>query len=148
MAHDQFEDFQVGEVFRSYARTITESDLVTFTNFAGLKLPLFIDEEFARTQTPYGGRIAPGLLTASIAAGMMESVLGPYTLAALGLDKFRFSVPVRPGDTLRAEITVDAKRDTSDGERGVLSITTRVTNQKAELALQFQTTLLMRKGKV
>lgn len=32
---------------RSYARTITETDLVNFTCFAGLTLPIFIDAEFA-----------------------------------------------------------------------------------------------------
>ena len=146
MAPERFEDFHVGEVFRSYARTITETDIVNFTCLSGLKLPIFIDEEFARAKTPFGGRIAPGLLTASIAAGMMESVLGPYTLAALALDNFRFKTPVRPGDTVRAEITVEGKRDTSDGARGVLTVRTDVYNQNDVVALQFQTTLLMKKG--
>jgi acyl dehydratase len=50
---------------------------------------------------------------------MLEDILGKYTLAALGLDKFKFSAPVRIGDTLHCEITVEGMKDTSDGKRGV-----------------------------
>lgn len=145
MQQKPFDDFVVGEVFKSYARTITDADLHTFTCFAGLKLPIFIDEEFAREKTSYGGRIAPGFMTASIAAGMMEDILGPYTLAALSLGNFTFSVPVRPMDTIHCEIRVAEKRDTSDGKRGVLTSVTRVINQRGETALEFTGTFLMRK---
>jgi acyl dehydratase len=60
--------------------------------------------------------VFPGLLTASIAAGMLEDILGKYTLAALGLDKFKFKAPVKIGDTLHSEIHVEGLKDTSDGE--------------------------------
>ena len=46
--HPRFDDFEVGTVYRSYGRTVTETDLVTFTSFAGLRLPVFIDDEYAR----------------------------------------------------------------------------------------------------
>jgi acyl dehydratase len=145
MQQKPFDDFAVGEVFKSYGRTITDADLQAFTCFAGLKLPIFIDEEFAKSKTDYGGRIAPGFMTASIAAGMMEDILGPYTLAALGLGDFVFRVPVRPMDTIHCEIEVADKRDTKDGKRGVLKSLTRVINQRGETALEFSGTFLMRK---
>ena len=53
---------------------------------------------------------------------------------------------MRPGDAAWAEITVEGKRDTSDGARGVLTVRTDVYNQNDVVALQFQTTLLMKKG--
>jgi acyl dehydratase len=140
-----FESFVVGEQVTSYGRTVTEADIVAFTGLAGLRLPVFIDDEWCRRNTPYGGRIAPGLMTAAFAVGMMEDVLGGNTLAALALDEFRFLVPVRPGDTLHAEVQVTAKRDTSDGKRGILSLAVRVFNQRSEHAMGFAGTFLMRK---
>ena len=86
--------------------------------------------------------------TASIAAGMMEEILGPATIAALELTDFRFTVPVRPGDTLRAEITVEGKKNLSDGKRGVMSGRVRVFNQRAEQVFEFSEKLMMRRGRV
>lgn len=148
MKYKLFDEYEIGEKFESYGRTITETDIVNFTCFAGLKVPLFIDEEFCRKHTPYGGRIAPGFMTASIAAGMMEDILGPYTLAALSLDRFSFKSPVRPGDTIRSVITVEDKRDTSDGARGILKIRNQIFNQHQELTLEYFGTFLMRKGEL
>jgi 3-hydroxybutyryl-CoA dehydratase len=141
-----FDQYSIGETFESYSRTITEADIVNYTCFAGLKLPIFIDEEFCKQYTPFGSRIAPGLMTASIAAGMMEAVVGPYTIANVGLDKFRFMRPVRPGDTIHTKITIQERRDTKHPDRGVLTYLTQVINQHGETALEFSSSNLMRKG--
>jgi acyl dehydratase len=140
-----FDEIAIGEVYKSHGRTILDADLQAFTCFAGLKLPIFIDEEFAKKNTSYGGRIAPGLMTASIAAGMMEGILGPYTLAALGFDEFKFTIPVRPGDTIRCETELLEKRATSDGKRGILTNLTRVINQRGDVVLEFKSKFLMRR---
>jgi acyl dehydratase len=146
MAARPFDSFVVGEQVETPGRTVTEADIVLFTGLAGIRLPVFIDDEWCRRHTSYGGRIAPGLMTAAFAVGMMEDVLGGNALAALGLDAFRFHVPVRPGDTLHAQVQVTAKRDTSDGARGILSLAVRVFNQREEQAMDFAGTFLMRKG--
>jgi len=148
MSNRSLDDLAVGDVYKSYGRTITETDIVMFTSLAGLKLPIFINEEFARNHTPFGGRICPGLLTASIAAGMMEEILGPATIAALELSSFLFKVPVRPGDTLRTEVTIEDKTNLSDGKRGIMFGRVRVFNQRAEVALEFTEKLMMRRGSV
>lgn len=148
MRHKTFEEYEIGETFTSHGRTIGEADIVNFTCFAGLKLPLFIDDEFCRKHTPFDGRIAPGFMTASITAGMMEDILGPYTLAALSLDGFVFTIPVRPGDTIHARITVENKRETSDGKRGILTVSPETFNQRDERVLRFRGSFLMRKGEL
>ncbi len=137
-----FDDFAVGQVYATYRRTVTETDLVNFTQFAGLRLPIFLDEEYAR-RSVHGGRIVPGFLTASISAGMLESVLGDRTLAGLGMDGFRFHAAVRPGDTLGAAVTIETKRDTRDPGRGILGVRVRVTNQRDENVLEYAATVLM-----
>lgn len=78
----------------------------------------------------------------------MEVILGPYALAALGFDEFKFTVPLRPGDTMHCEVEVLDKRDTSDGKRGILSSLTRVINQRNEVLLEFKAKFLMRKKRL
>lgn len=146
MAQKTYDEYELGEVFESYARTITEADIVNYTCFAGLKLPMFIDEEFSKKHSIFKTRVAPGLMTASIAAGMLEDILGKYTLAALGLDRFKFSAPVKAGDTLHTRITVEGKKDVSDKGRGVLTVRISVVNQTGAVPLEFWGSFMMRKG--
>lgn len=148
MAQKTYEQYELGEVFESYARTITEADIVNYTCFAGLKLPMFIDEEFSKKHSIFKTRVAPGLMTASIAAGMLEDILGKYTLAALGLDRFKFSAPVKAGDTLHSRITVEGKKDVSDKSRGVLTVRISVVNQTGVVPLEFWGSFMMRKGEL
>ena len=148
MAQKIFEEYIVGEKFHSYGRTMTEADLVNYTNLAGLKLPLFIDAEYCKKHSIFGTRVFPGLLTASIAAGMLEDILGKYTLAALGLDRFKFSAPVKAGDTLHTRITVEGKKDVSDKTRGVLTVRISVVNQTDAVPLEFWGSFMMRKGEL
>ena len=146
MAQKTFEEYEIGEVFESYARTITEADIVNYTCFAGLKLPMFIDEEFSKKHSLFKTRVVPGLMTASIAAGMLEDILGKYTLAALGLDRFKFTAPVKAGDTLHARITVEDLKDVSDKSRGVISVKVEVVNQEGTVPCVFHGAFMMRKG--
>ena len=140
-----FEDFAVGEIWRTYRRTVTDADLSAFTQLAGLKLPIFVDDDWATKEGPYGGRIVPGFLICTVSAGMLESVLGANTLAGLSMDGFNFKAPVRPGDTLACEVTVEDAKPASDGRRGVLSLAVKVLNQREEAVLEYKTKVLMKK---
>lgn len=145
MAEPRFDDFHAGDRFETRGRTVTDDDIDTFTRLAGLHLPIFHDDAYARAHTTYGGRIAPGFLTAAVSAGMMESVLGPDVLGGLAMDGFRFASPVRAGDELHAEIEVLEARATSDGKRGVLTLAIRMLNQQGEVPLAYRASLLMRR---
>lgn len=142
-----FDTLEVGREYRSYARTVTETDLVNFTCFAGLKLPIFIDENYARTRSPHGGRIVPGFLTCSIVGGMMEAVLGPSTIGALGMDEMRFPAPVRPGDTIEARITLAEKRVLSDGLRGLLALDVAAFTSDDRQVLAFKSKVIVALGR-
>ena len=97
------EDLEVG-MQASFAKTITEADIVMFAGVSGDNNAVHINEEFAAS-TPFSGRIAHGMLTASvISAAIANKLPGPGTIY-LG-QNLRFKAPVRPGDTVRAEITV------------------------------------------
>ena len=98
-----FEDLTVG-MKASFAKTITEADLILFAGASGDNNAVHINEEFART-TPFKGRIAHGMLTASvISAAIAGRLPGPGTVYLS--QNLRFKAPVRPGDTVQATVTV------------------------------------------
>jgi acyl dehydratase len=140
----RFDDFAVGDVHVTYARTVTPTHLVNFTAMAGMTLPVFIDHARA-AQGPFGEPIAPGFLTASFSGGMMESVLGRDTMAGLGMDAFRFHAPVKAGDTLHAEVEIASKKETREPGRGVIGVLMRVLNQRGELVLDYSAKVMMKR---
>ena len=88
----------------TFAKTITEADIVLFAGASGDNNAVHINEEFAQT-TQFKGRIAHGMLTASvISAAIAGRLPGPGTIY-LG-QNLRFKSPVRPGDTVHATVTV------------------------------------------
>lgn len=97
------EDLKEG-MSASFAKTITEADIVLFAGVSGDNNAVHTNEEFAAT-TAFGGRIAHGFLTASvISAAVANRLPGPGTIY-LG-QQLRFRSPVRPGDTVHATVTV------------------------------------------
>jgi 3-hydroxybutyryl-CoA dehydratase len=97
------EDLRVG-MSASFAETITEADLVLFAGVSGDNNAMHVNEEFAAA-TAFGGRIAHGMLTASvISAAIANKMPGPGTVY-LG-QNLRFRAPVRPGETVHATVTV------------------------------------------
>ena len=97
------EDLNVG-MSASFAKTITEADIVLFAAASGDNNAVHINEEFAQT-TLFKGRIAHGMLSASvISAAIAGKLPGPGTIY-LG-QNLRFKAPVRPGDTVEATVTV------------------------------------------
>lgn len=97
------EDLSVG-MSATFAKTITEADIVLFASASGDNNAMHINEEFALT-TQFNGRIAHGMLTASvISAAIAGRLPGPGTVY-LG-QNLRFKAPVRPGDTVHATVTV------------------------------------------
>jgi 3-hydroxybutyryl-CoA dehydratase len=98
-----FEDLEPG-MQASFAKTITEADIILFAGASGDNNAIHINEEFAQT-TQFKGRIAHGMLTASvISAAIAGRLPGPGTVY-LG-QNLRFKAPVRPGETVRATVTV------------------------------------------
>ena len=100
--HD-IEDLHEG-MSASFAKTITEADIVLFAGVSGDNNAVHTNEDFAK-DTVFGGRIAHGFLTASvISAAVANRLPGPGTVY-LG-QQLRFRAPVRPGDTVQATVTV------------------------------------------
>jgi len=139
-----FDDFAAGDTFTTAARTVTEGAVDQFAGLSGDFNPLHTDEESAR-QSPMKGRIAHGMLVLAIATGQVNQ-LGLFegtTLALLGMDRIRWTAPVRLGDTLHTELAVKETRESSKPDRGVLVMDVAVQNQRGETVCQAEWTTLM-----
>jgi len=144
-----FEDFKVGDKFRSPAKTVTEGAITIMVGLAGFTIPLFNDEEYAR-QTPFGTRIAPGRLTLFIMGGLEEQI-GIYdetVIALIGLDKIRFKAPLRAGDTIYVEFEVIELKETSKPDRGIMVHKSKCLNQKGEVLVECEAAHLMRRKQI
>ncbi len=88
----------------SIAKTVTEADIVLFAGISTDVNPAHLDEEYARG-TVFGGRIAHGMLSAGFISAVLANHLpGPGTIYLS--QTLKFKAPVRPGDTVKATVTV------------------------------------------
>lgn len=140
-----FDQFNPGDMFVSQARTVNESDVSSFAGLSGDYNPLHTDAEFGKT-TPFGERIAHGMLVAAIASGM-ANWLGIFegTTIALMEQVIQYRGAVKFGDTVHLELQVLEKKETSKPGRGVVIFETRVINQKGDLAIEGKWTLMMKR---
>jgi acyl dehydratase len=128
------EEFEIGQVDESRARTITETDVVTFSWVSGDVNPMHTDAEHS-AKSPIGQRIAHGALGLSIATGLSASLgyLEGTAIAALGVDEWKFLKPILFNDTIRLRATVVSARPTSKADRGVLVRRMDLLNQRDEV---------------
>jgi acyl dehydratase len=138
-----YEEFEVGETIEhEKRRTVSESDNQRFCDMTMNQQPLHLDAEFA-AETQFGERIVNGLYTLSLAVGLTIADTTDGTIVAnLGYDDVEHPAPVTHGDTLRAETTVTDKRETSDGERGVVTMHVETFDQEDTLVCSFDRTVL------
>jgi acyl dehydratase len=139
-----FSDFQVGQAFTSGGRTVTEADVVAFAGLSGDYNPLHTDETFA-AQTPFGRRIAHGMLSVAISTGLGQT-LGIFegtTIALVG-QTFEYKGPVFFGDTIRLRLTVDTTTPSSKGGKGVVVFRSDVLKQDDTVAVTGTWTVLFR----
>ena len=139
MTDRYFDDFAIGERFRTRGVTLTESMIIDFAMTYDPQ-PFHIDAEAARRST-YGGLIASGFQTLALGFRMVleTGIFRPASMGSPGFDELRWLKPVRPGDTLHTELEVmEKKPSSSKPDRGILRIAYRIKNQKEEEVLTFQ----------
>jgi acyl dehydratase len=132
-----FEQHTVGDVHRTLARTVSETDIVNFVNQCGFTEPLFLDMEYVKRESVFGRRAAPGALTFSLSEGlvMQTGLIHGTGMAWLG-GELRIVAPVLEGDTIRVEVEVADKRETKKADRGIVTYRHRVLNQRDEVVLE------------
>ncbi|RME06228.1 MAG: dehydratase [Anaerolineae bacterium] len=132
-----FEEFEVGQRFISAGRTITESDIVAFAGLSGDYNQIHTDAEFSKG-TPYGQRIAHGLLVTSIASGLVtqSGLIEGTVIAFREIDQWKFTRPVFIGDTVHVETEVVATKPLRRLGGGAVELTVSVVNQRQEVVMK------------
>ena len=123
-----FAEIQVGDA-ASFSKTVTESDIDAFAGLTGDFNPVHVDAEYAK-ESMFKERVAHGMLV----SGYISAVLGtqlPGPNAIYMGQTLNFKLPVKIGDTVTAEVTIDEKRE----DKRILKLKTTVTNQRGEIVV-------------
>lgn len=137
------DDFSVGEIYNTAAITLTETHIV---NWAGLTMdfyPLHMDAEYAAA-SQFGERLVHGPMIFALAVGLVAQAGfgGDAAIAWLGVDNMRMLKPVRIGDTIHVEVEISEQKATSDPRKGVQVWRYRVNNQKDEMVMHFDYSMM------
>ena len=128
-----FEDFAVGLEIVTGARTITETDIVNFAGLSGDFNFIHINKEAAK-ETPFGQRVAHGMLVTSIATGLavQQGFIDGTTLAFRELT-WKFTKPVFIGDTIQVKIKTTETKPMPRLGGGLVVFDARVLNQNGDV---------------
>lgn len=141
-----FEDFAVGQQFKSGGRTITETDLTMFSMISGDWNPIHADAEFA-SGTRFKQRLVHGALGIAVATGMMHEmgIFHESVVAMLSLKHWRFLKPILVNDTLHLELEVIAKGPDTGKRSGSVDRRLRLVNQHGEAVQEGESDVLVLK---
>ncbi len=145
-----FDQLEIGDTLHTERRTITLDDIARFADLSGDRFYAHMNDDDARSNGIFEGRVAHGYFIVSAAAGLfVEPALGPV-LANYGLERLRFTKPVYPGDTIRVRLTVKQKtaKDTPEGgiPQGVVEWDVDVRNQDDESVALYSILTLVRRS--
>lgn len=101
-----FEDFEVGAAYQLGSRVMSKADIIAFAQQFD-RQPFHLDEE-AASRSIFGGLVASGLHTLFVAATIVEDdfLAGTAMAAGAGMDKVRWTRPVRPGDEISVHLAI------------------------------------------
>jgi len=128
-----FEEIALGDSMTSPARTITETDIVAFAALSGDWTAIHTDAEYA-AKGNFGERVAHGLLALSIASGLAVR-LGFIEGTALAFREleWKFSLPIKIGDTIHIRAEVAEKKAVPRLGGGIVTLDVAVLNQRNEV---------------
>ncbi len=140
-----FEDFEIGQKGTTATRTITEHDIVAFAGLAGDFNLIHVDAEFAKA-TPFGQRVAHGLLGLAIASGLavQTGVLGANVMAFREVDEWKFIKPIFIGDTIHVEMEIVETKAFPRLGGGLVTMSAAVNNQSNETTMKGLWTVLVK----
>ncbi|MFG1205247.1 phenylacetic acid degradation bifunctional protein PaaZ [Xanthobacter aminoxidans] len=134
----KFDALSVGDTVETASRAITLDDIEHFAHFTGDTFYAHMDEEAAKANPFFPGRVAHGYLILSFAAGLfVDPAPGPL-LANYGLDSLRFLKPVSPGDAIRVRLTVKNKQPARKPEYGEVRWDAEVFNQDGDTVARYE----------
>jgi 3-hydroxybutyryl-CoA dehydratase len=113
----------------SRSHIINAEDIDLFAHVSTDKNPIHIDEEYA-ARTPFGGRVAHGIMIASMISAVLGNDLPGHGSIYLG-QTLKFLAPVRIGDMITVTVEVISLRE----DKRIVTLRTDCTNQEGTLVL-------------
>lgn len=138
-------ELRVGDSVIGGPRTITISDIEHFAEFTGDTFYAHMDEEAARANPLFGGRVAHGYLVLSFSAGLFVQPEPGPVLANYGLENLRFLSPVYPGDEITVTLTCKQIKPREDVDYGEVRWDVEVTNQAGSPVASYDVLTLVAK---
>ena len=132
-----FDELAIGQTIHTASRTITLDDIEHFAHFTGDTFYAHMDDDAAKANPFFPGRVAHGYLLLSFAAGLFVDAAPGPVLANTGLDNLRFSKPVSPGDAIAVRLTV-AQKTPRNAEYGEVRWDVELTNQHGETVATYE----------
>jgi acyl dehydratase len=143
-----YADLEVGLVFRSPGRTITDADLVGFAGLTGDFSELHTSDVYARA-SQFGRRVAHGMLGLAYAHGLMWARTGELretAIAFLGINEWKFLNPIFVGDTIFVNYEISELRDSKSKPTQAIAIfDVSVVDQNDRVVQQGKKALLLSK---
>ena len=123
------EDFEVGDIYKHWpGKTITEYDDHLFCMITMNHHPLHTSAWFAESSVQ-GRNVVVGNLVYSLILGMSVPDVSGAAIANLEVETLQHKNPTFHGDTIYAETRVLEKRESSKGDRGIVTVETKGFNQ-------------------
>ncbi|MEM8579506.1 MAG: phenylacetic acid degradation bifunctional protein PaaZ [Pseudomonadota bacterium] len=130
-------DLQIGDTLYTDPREVTLDDIEHFAHFTGDTFYAHMDEDAAKANPFFPGRVAHGYLLLSFAAGLFVQPDPGPVLANTGLDNLRFMKPVQAGDSIAVRLSVKAKTPRNE-EYGEVRWHVTLTNQDADKVAEYE----------
>jgi len=138
-----YDELGIGDVYRSrFGRTVLEADNVWFTLLTLNTNPIHFDTEYAAT-TEWKRPLVDSTFTLALVTGLSVTDVSENAVN-LGWREVRLPAPVFAGDTIRAETEVLEKRESaSRAGKGIVTVRTRGLNQRDEVVIEFERTIMI-----
>lgn len=132
-----FEEFEPGQRIVTAGRTVTESDIVTFAGLSGDYNQIHTDAEYSK-ESPFGQRVAHGLLGLSIASGLsvQTGFMEGTVMAFREIRDWKFVHPITIGDTIHVVLEVEETKALRRVGGGLVTIGLDVRNQDDETVMK------------
>ena len=140
-----FEELEIGDAIITGEREITLEDIERFAELSGDRFYAHMDEDAARRNPFFEGRVAHGYFLVSLAAGLFVWPDEGPVLANYGLDNLRFASPVYAGDRIRVQFTCKQKTDREGEQYGEVRWDTTLVNQHDEAVANYDVLTLVAK---
>lgn len=139
-----FEEFEVGQKIKTAGRTVTEADIVSFAGLSGDFNQIHTDAQFSQS-TPFGSRVAHGLLVLAIASGLavQTGVMEGTIIAFREINNWKFSKPVFIGDTIHVVLEIKETKSLPRLGGGAIVIELSVLNQEDDVVMKGTWTALI-----